>query len=403
MRAAVILTVVAMSMTAGLLPPSGPAAHAGADEVPDFSFVSMPDFLNADVADLSESAEHWQVGDPNSTTPAYEAQIGVVLDDVARQGATDVLVAGDMVEGRWGVDVERTGIFGPTNTYDQKVAAVRRAAAAYYPAWQQRYAVRGLRTYTAIGDHEIGDNPWGVRGDGPYARFKHRALQLFKNQWARRLNGSGSRFADHPPSGQASRTAYATYLHSEVLLVTVDMFRRTRTGVAVGPGASQTEWLRGTLATARANDVDWVVVQGHVPVLRPVRQTRSSRLSVPGGARSDFWQLLTRYGVDLYLAGEVHRTTARRNQRVTQISHGGLFYAGAARYLVGRVYGSRLEVETRALDGRVLGGEYLWQTMRREAPSRISYPSQSVRTGSMGLTKGGKVLYRTGVLKPWDG
>ncbi len=383
--------------------PGGPASAEPADE-PDYTFVSMPDFLNADVADLSLSpAASWRDGDPNSSAPGYEDQIGVVLDEVARAGATDVLVAGDLVEGRWGSDTEATGIFGPVDTFRAQKAAVRLAAATYYPVWRERFDVRGLTTYTALGDHEIGDNPWNATRGKPYPAFRHRANRLFKHQWAHYLNGDGERFRRHPSAGPARRTAYATFLHPEVLLVTVDVFERTEDDVVIDVDPAQLDWLRHTLARAQNRGVDWVLVQGHVPVLRPVRTSRSSvpPLRFEGGRESDFWRTLAEYDVDLYLNGEVHATTAKRARGVTQVSHGGLFYPGDFSYLVGRVSGDRLDLETRAFEAATATGPLLWQTHRRTVPSLVRYPTESYQSGAMGLTRDGTVLYRTGLLAPY--
>lgn len=398
------VSVVALALVGTGAVPAGAAGTAPGE--PDYTFVSMPDFLNQDVADLAASeCATWDEGDPTSTTPAYEAQLDLVLDEVAREGATDVLVAGDMVEGRWGQDREGTGIFGPVTTYEEQVAAVKRAACTYYPAWRERFDRRGLTTYTAIGDHEIGDNPWGTASGHPYRVFKHRAHRVFKNQWAKYLNEGGSRFADRPRAGQARKTAYAVQLHPEVLLVTVDVFRRTETNVVVGTDRPQLNWLARTLERARARGVDWVLVQGHVPVLGPVRHTQSSwpKVSFRNGPESRFWRLLARYDVDAYLAGEVHATTAQRRNGVTQISHGGLMYAGQVSYLVGRVYGRRLELTTHGFDVvRTLAPSRLWQTDRRVGTFDVAYAPESHVTGTMRLRRDGKVLYRSGLLAPYN-
>lgn len=400
MRQAAALGIAVLALMGTSAVPAG-----AAPEEPDYTFVSVPDFLNQDVADLPASeCALWEEGDPVSTTPAYEQQLGMVLDDVARQGATDVLVAGDMVEGRWGQDREGTGIFGPVGTYAEQVAALERAACTYYTAWQERFDRRGLTTYTAIGDHEIGDNPWRITDGHPYRVFKHRAHRVFKDQWAKYLNGDGHRFPAHPRAGQARKTAYAVPLHPEVLLVTVDVFRRTDTNVVVGPDRAQLDWLGRTLKRARARGVDWVLVQGHVPVLGPVRSTMSSwpKVSFRKGRESRFWRLLARYDVDVYLAGEVHATTAGRRNGVTQIAHGGLFYTGETSYLVGRVFGRRLELETRAFDVvRTLAPSRLWQTDRRVGQFDVAYAEESHVTGTMGLRGDGKLLYRTGILEPY--
>lgn len=403
--AAALMTALVLAATA--TGTGGVALPAEAAEVTDadYTFVSMPDFLNQDVADLAASeCALWEEGDPVGTTPEYERQLDLVLDEVAARGARDVLVAGDLVEGRWGQDAEGTGIFGPVGTHEERVAAVKRAACTYYPAWLERFDRRGLTTYTAIGDHEIGDNPWGTASGHPYRVFKHRAHHVFKNQWAKYLNDGGARFADRPRAGQARRTAYAVPLHPEVLLVTVDVFRRTDTTVVVGPDRAQLRWLGRTLARARAAGVDWVLVQGHAPVLGPLRSTKSSwpKVSFRAGAESRFWRLLERYDVDLYLAGEVHATTAQRRRGVTQIAHGGLMYAGEASYLVGRVRGRFLELETRAFDAVATPStSRLWQT-DRSVGYDVAYAEESHVTGTMGLRRDGRLLYRTGLLAPYS-
>ena len=107
--------------------------------------------------------------------------------------------------------------------------------------------------------------------------------------------------------------------------MTLDVFSRTRGRVVAEVDPAQLRWVRGVLREARRADVDWVVVQGHTPVLGPVRQTGSSGLMYRGGRGSALWRTLVRRDVDLYLAGEVHDVTAIRDRGVTQVSHGGLF------------------------------------------------------------------------------
>ena len=75
-----------------------------------------------------------------------------------------VMVAGDLVMGRW----------GPTK------ADIDQWAAKVYPAWMQRFADHELRVYAALGDHEIGDNPW--RGD------KSQLVPFYKDAFRRHLD-----------------------------------------------------------------------------------------------------------------------------------------------------------------------------------------------------------------------
>lgn len=130
-----------------------------------YRFVSHPDFLNQDVGDV-RSSPFWRRGMPNSTNDSYEASLDHVIGQMLRHDPEALLVAGDMVEGAWGQDVTRAGVFGPTSTLDQRRRAVREAARVYLKQWHQRFAERGLPVLPAIGDHEIGDDP-GARPATP--------------------------------------------------------------------------------------------------------------------------------------------------------------------------------------------------------------------------------------------
>jgi hypothetical protein len=144
-----------------------------------------------------------------------------------------------------------------------------------------------------------------------------------------------------------------------------------------------------------------------VPVLRPVRRRHSSwpPLVFPGGAGSRFWRLLARYGVDLYLCGEVHATSAATARGVVQVSHGGRFYAGEAAYLTGRVSGHRMTLRSRAFRGRVLhdGTARVWQTDRSVGGFGVVYSRRSHTTGLLELTRDGRVVRRSGLLRERGG
>ncbi len=392
-----LVVTVGIAASAVMLP-------AGSASAEDYTFVSLPDFLNQDVADVPAADERcalsWRQGDPTSTTPQYEAELAEVLAGIKdKSGATDALVAGDMVEGRWGKDTENTGIFGSLGTYIKGKAALRRAACTYYPAWKARFDVAGLTPYTALGDHEVGDGHWNVDTYGPYARFKHRAQHVFKNEWARYLGMPEG--ASHPAKGPAQKTAYATYLRPEVLLVDVDVFKKTDNDVVIDLDDAQQHWLNGVLRQANQRSVNWIIVQGHVPVLKPVRHSRSSipRLEWTHGAENAFWQSLERYDVDLYLTGEVHATTMRQHNGVTQLSHGGLFYKAEFSYLTATVGGGQIALVTRAYDARMTGGDpVIWQTDRRVGREGVEYGAPHV-TGRATLTENGDLSGRNGLLK----
>ncbi|HCB06638.1 MAG TPA: hypothetical protein DEQ43_20755, partial [Nocardioides bacterium] len=258
--------------------------------------ISSPDFLNADVADLRRGPNAWRPRrSSNGTSPAYEGAIGAVLDDWARQAPDAVLVAGDLVNGRWDRDDHHTGTFGPLRTRRERARAVHRAAATYYPQYLERFRERGLALYPAIGDHEYGDNPWRAE--------KRRLAPVFAREFARhftRAPGGQPRFADHP-GGRHAGTAYAWRPAPDVQVVSIDPFDITRGRSRIRLDEPQRRWLVGVLRRAQADGVRWTIVQGHVPVLEPVRARGSSELHYPGGPQSELWRIFERYGVDLYL------------------------------------------------------------------------------------------------------
>ncbi len=118
--------------------------------------------------------------------------------------------------------------------------------------------------------------------------------------------------------------------HKNVLFVSVDVFTTVATdleyfdlssssggeGVVTGTvNGSHLRWLENVLKEGRSDpSIDYIIVQAHLPVLVPTRKVSSSTMSFDGGADSDFWKLLVKYGVTAYLAGEVHTITATKNK-----------------------------------------------------------------------------------------
>ena len=288
-----------------------------------YRFLSSPDFLNADIGNTRKSAL-FRPGDPNSTNKRYEQALDTVLDSFAEEYETgaprDIFVAGDLVNGHWGIDTDDTGLFGPTKTYRQRLRAVERAGALYDGQWLDRFERRGLTPYAALGDHEIGDDPWGRPGDGGDRQrrrdreFKLRAVPVFKETFSKHIlrDSDGTYISRERPRGPAHDTAYAVRPHPEVQLVTLDVFQRTDDDVVAELDPKQLSWLRKVLRAADRDGVDWTIVQGHTPIAGPVRMRGSSGLMYRAGTRSQLWEVLETENVDLYLAGEVHDITAHQ-------------------------------------------------------------------------------------------
>jgi hypothetical protein len=361
--------------------------------------LSSPDFLNADVGDLRQGPGFWNPRrSANSTSPGYERAIDHVLDDWQRQQPDAVLVAGDLVDGRWGRDSHHTGNFGPVDNPTQRATAARLAAATYYPQYLQRFRDHHLGLYPAAGDHEYGDNPW--------AASKRRLAPVFQQQFARYFTRTPSgrpRFRDRPKGAHAG-TAYAFRPAPDVQVVTIDPFDIAPDHARLRVDRQQLRWLVEVLKKAQADGVRWTIVQGHLPILEPVRSRGSSELHYPGGSRSRLWQLFRRYGVDVYLCGEVHDVTATSQDGILQLAHGGAFQFGLTTYALLDVHDDRLDVTLNDYAVKVRDARdhsRLWETVRSGLRKWVRVDRDPVTIGTLTLDPTGVVTRRTGILLPY--
>jgi hypothetical protein len=371
---------------------------------PVYTFVSAPDLLNADIGDI-RSLPTWREGMPNSDNKTDEDSLSRLYSEMASWKPDAVFVAGDEVRGHWDQDGAGLQIFGPVDTDAEKLAAIRRAGDFYYPAWKDRFPANGIpfdTVYPALGDHEIGDNPW------PEGSAALAGVPTFKEVWADHfttVDGGPNRFELHPTGTAVDDTAYATYLTPDLLLVSLDTFQWTPDQLRVTVGDAQVEWLRQVLDAAPADTK--VLVQGHVPVLTPVRTRGSSALHLEYGGSSALWQVLKEHGVSLYLNGEVHDFTAIQLQdgETVQVSHGGLFAHGSTGYVVGRVYaGGQITLEAREMVDQASGPDLaprLWQT-RNNLQWKVKLPEESQVVGSMVLDDDNHIVSRAGVFAPYE-
>ncbi len=379
-----------------MITPGSPRAE------PDLRLLSSPDFLNADVADFEKNGPHFWRGAsvPNGTNGDYERSLNAVLDDWKSTNPDAVLVAGDMVNGHWAMDKAKTGVFGPVKTFDQKRKALERAAGTYYPQWLKRFSDRGLPVYTAMGDHEFGDDPFL----GP----KRRLAPTFEKNYAKYFskNPAGEPLFTERPRGPHEFSAYAGRPRPDTLVVTLNVFDTTESGTRIRVDRQQMTWLRKVLAQANRDNVKWIIVQGHTPILWPVRVRGSSGLHYENGRKSELWKVFKKYGVDLYLSGEVHDLTATEADGITQIAHGGAFQYGLTNYLLLDFHGDFVYITARDYDATYRSGlpqDRVWETRPGGGPTSIEVKPEPFTVGTAMLLPDGTLASRSGLLLPWGG
>lgn len=193
----------------------------------------------------------------------------------------------------------------------------------------------------AVGDHEVGDNPW------PAGSAVSRCQPQFREAFAKEfnVNPDGGEFLYHEPIGSAAsrplgtkyeNTSYATR-HKNVLFVTLDAFHQEDPDQSIGPEGSVTgtvvgehlQWLENVLSEARKDaGIKHILVQSHLPVIHPVRKVNSSGMLMDEGIENPLWNVLRKYKVDLYFAGEVHANTVTKDPEsdvIQLVSRGNFF------------------------------------------------------------------------------
>jgi hypothetical protein len=361
-------------------------------------YVSTSGVPHADVGAL-RGAPGWTPGARPGITTSWRRAFDVVIGQIGAERPDAVFHTGDMVEGRWDIDVTGTEMFGPVDTAARRRAAVRLAGHRYYAQMRRRWQQHGLTVYAALGDHEVGDMS-GAGVVGPH-RFKARALDTWKRTWARHFaadpRSGGRRFRIRPVGTQFERTAYAARF-GDVGLVTLDPFLRRGDGVHVRIGVAQLRWLDRALARLRRAGARHLIVQCEIPAVGPNRRFASSGLLLGNGDR--LWRMLRSHDVALVLAGEYHAPTTHsaRGRAPVQVVHGGKMSSARVSYLVITTFRDRIRLRLMAMEGHV-GTGALWSSWRARVPARIEIADEAVVVGTLTIHADGRLSDRTGYLR----
>jgi hypothetical protein len=220
--------------------------------------------------------------------------------------------------------------------------------------------------------------------------------------------------ADARPYGTPFEGSSYAYQHNNLLVIAVDVYQQDdpHTNIHSLYGTVSTEvsgdhltWLENLLNAADQDpSIDHVILQGHTPVLGPVRMQTTSGMMMVDRQDSDFWQLLRQHGhrqggkVRLYLCGEVHAITASKDpdSDIIQLVHGDPPWgAGVTYVLVFNILPERIEIEAREFVLSEDGNSLYWQATDpvSSGPSAVM---PSTKAGTLTIdTSGAATSYAT--------
>ena len=313
------------------------------DDSKEVRFTSTPDIFN------------WNIGNPQK---GWDDTINWFFKRLKKEGPDFNLNAGDIMDARW---------------WDN-AAQVEKKCKEYWLGLMKRYKEHGITAYIAPGDHEYGDDGGLRKGD---------IARAFGEQFTKLMG--------MPTNGPDNHKGRAFFVRKKNLLViTLDTFEDAGKRFAYTVGDKQLKWMEKVLIDHK--DAEFVIVQGHLPIVGPVKSKNSSASMLKGGVNSKVWQLMVKYKVDVYLCGEHHRITAKKKDGIWQLVHGALWGTQTdLNYLRGVCKPGELKLEILEFDVEYSGG-YIGDHPHRGPKNK---PRENIALTAKSKSEGPRV---TGVL-----
>ncbi len=307
-----------------------------------FHFTSFPDLFN------------WNINYPQ---PGWEEAMDWFLDGMKKEGPAFSLNAGDIMDARWWTNKEE----------------VQRQTNKYWGGFKKRFEDKNIKLYIAPGDHEYGDDQ-GLR--------KMHLTPVFAEQFAS--------IFDMPLNGPEHKKELAYSFSKENLaVISVDTFEDAGDRMSMTVSGKQLEWFKKTLE--KYQDKEFIIVQGHVPVVGPVKSKNSSANMLEGGPDTEFWKTMVKHGVDVFLCGEHHRITVKHKDGIWQIVHGALWGTQEdVNYLRGSIKPGKLILELFKFNVEYSGG-YLGDHPHRGEKNR---PRENVSISQEAKKNGPRLVGR---------
>ncbi len=305
-----------------------------------FRFTSVPDLFN------------WNIDYPR---PGWEDAMDWFLGGMKKEGPAFMLNAGDIMDARWWSGPEE----------------IRTKTRHYWGGFKKRFEDKDIKLYIAPGDHEYGDDQ-GLR--------KMNLVPVFAEQF--------TSIFDFPQNGPEHKKERAySFARENLAVITVDTFEDAGDHMSMTVSGEQLEWFMKTLESYQ--DKEFIIVQGHVPVIGPVKSKNSSANMLEGGPETGFWKVMVEHGVDAYLCGEHHRITVKKKDGIWQIVHGALWGTQTdVNYLRGSVKPGELTLELFEFDVEY-GGGYLGDHPHRGEKNR---PREKVSISEVARMNGPRLV-----------
>lgn len=282
-------------------------------------FINLPDYHNAEGLSLKTTEREQSINE----------QIELFKQMKERHGGELIVMPGDCNGGHWYRQkyLKKFKAHPDYANYNTAQVILEASRLCYEGLWDIVHKGGYENFLMAIGDHELGDNPWKKGSDvvDHISNFR----QGFANTFTLNKNGE-SRFtknignASPRPLGTIYEHTSNAVQYKNVLFVTLDMFRFDAKdknlgdqGVINGDIAGKhLEWFESVLSDAQnIPSINHIVVQSHLPIIYPVRKYASSGMMVDKKESEKILNVLRKYKVDLYLAGEVHMNTVTKDSK----------------------------------------------------------------------------------------
>ncbi len=282
-------------------------------------FINIPDYHNAEGFSRNIPEREQRIAEQTEQFKQMKAKYGGEL----------IIMPGDCNGGHWYREkyLKQFKLYPDYANYNTKQVILEASRLCYQGLWDIVHDGDYKNFLMAVGDHELGDNPWRTGSEV----VKH--IASFRQGFARifTLDENGkSRFTEKigkalpRPVGTIYEHTSNAVQYKNVLFVTLDMFRFDALDKNLGDQGvirgditgKHMEWFESVLSEAQnILSIKHIVVQSHLPIIYPVRKYASSGMMVDKKQSEKILNVLRKYHVDLYLAGEVHMNTVTKDPK----------------------------------------------------------------------------------------